>query len=156
MKVSREIQAKDLMQPNVICVTAETTLAEARDLFVRHRISGSPVIDEEGNLIGVVSLADIARVGLAKDTDDFPDNSFFISGPSLYGGDLSGITEQLEERVVEEAMSTDIYTCAPDDRISVLAVAMRHHRIHRLIITEGRRVVGIVTAFDLIQVLENH
>jgi len=154
--VSREIQAKDLMQPNVICVTADTTLAEARDLFVRHRIGGSPVIDEEGNLVGVISLSDIARVGLAKDSDDFPDNAYFMAGPSLYGGDLSGLTEQLEERVVEEAMSTDVYTASPEDRISILAVTMRHHRIHRLIITEGKRVVGIVTAFDLIQVLENH
>ena len=144
------------MQPNVICVTADTTLAEARDLFVRHRIGGAPVIDEEGNLVGVVSLADVARVALAKDSDDFPDNAYFMDGPALYGSDLSGLTEQLEERVVEEAMSTDVYTSAPDDRISILAVTMRHHRIHRLIITEGKRVIGIVTAFDLIQVLENH
>ncbi len=154
--MSREIQAKDIMQSNVISVTPDMNLAEARDLFVRHRIGGAPVVDDDGNLVGVLSLTDIARVGLARDTDDFPENAYFIGSAGLYGGELGGLTEQLEDRTVEEGMTTDVYTASPDDRLSVLAVTMRHHRIHRLIITEGKRVVGIVTAFDLIQVLENH
>jgi CBS domain-containing protein len=153
--MSREIQARDIMQMNVICVSPEASLAEVRDLFIRHRISGAPVVDEEG-LIGVISLSDIARVGLAKDVEDFPENSYFIGLPLLYGAELNSLQEQLEDRVVEEAMSTEVYTASADDRISVLAVTMRHHRIHRLIITEEKKVVGIVTAFDLIQVLENH
>ena len=153
--MNREIQAKDIMQMNVICVTPDASLAEVRDLFVRHRISGAPVVDEEG-LVGVISLSDLVRVGLAKDVDDFPENSYFIGLPLLYGAELNTLQEQLEDRVVEEAMSTEVYTVAADDRLSVLAVTMRHHKIHRLIITEGKKVVGIVTALDLIQVLENH
>ena len=154
--MTSEIQAKDIMRTEVICVSVDSTLAEARDLLVRQRISGAPVIDEDGMLIGVLSLSDIVRVGLARDTDDFPENAYFLGIPNIYGAELGSIADQLEERAVEEAMSTEVYTAAPDDRLSVLAVTMRHHRIHRLIITEGKKVVGIVTAFDLIQVLENH
>lgn len=154
--MSVEIQARDIMQTSVICVSIDASLAEARDLLVRHRISGAPVVDEDSLLVGVISLSDIVRVGLAKDSDDFPDNAFFLGLPNVYGAELSSLTEQLEDRTVEEAMSTEVYTSSPDDRLSVLAVTMRHHRIHRLIITEGKKVVGIVTAFDLIQVLENH
>lgn len=152
----REIQARDIMQSNVISVNPGTSLKEARDLLSRHRIGGAPVVDENGELVGVISLVDIARVGLSKDIDDFPENAYFSGGAGLYGGELFALNDQLEERVVEEAMTQGVYTCSPDDRLSVLALTMRHHRIHRLIVTEGKRVVGIVAAFDLIQVLENH
>lgn len=154
--MTREIQARDIMQSSVISVTPTTTLSEVRDLFIRHRISGAPVVDENENLVGVVSLVDIARIGLSKDVDDFPENTYFAGGASLFGGELTALGEQLDERVVDEAMSPEVYTCSPDDRLSVLAVTMRHHKIHRLIVTEDKRIVGIVTAFDLIQVLENH
>ncbi len=154
--MTSEIQAKDIMRTEVICVSVDSTLAEARDLLVRQRISGAPVVDEDGTLMGVLALSDIVRVGLARDTDDFPENAYFLGIPNIYGAELASIADQLEDRGVEEAMSTEVYTAAPDDRLSVLAVAMRHHRLHRLIVTEGKKVVGIVTAFDLIQVLENH
>jgi CBS domain-containing protein len=152
----REIQARDIMQSAVISVTPSTSLGELRDLLIRHRIGGAPVVDENGELVGVISLVDIARVGLSKDVDDCPENTYFAGGTGLYGGELAALGEQLDERVVEEAMNTEVYTCSPDDRLSVLALTMRHHKIHRLIVTEEKRVVGIVTAFDLIQVLENH
>ena len=153
--MSAEIQAKDIMQANVICVAPDATLAEVRDLFACYRISSAPVVDEEG-LVGVISASDIIRVAMAKDVDDFPENSYFVGLPPLYGAELNALQEQLEERVAEEAMSTEVHTASPEDRISILAVSMRHHQIHRLIIIEGKKVVGIVTAFDLIQVLENH
>ncbi len=155
MKEPGEILTRDIMQPNVICVAPDTSLAEVRDLFIRHRISGAPVVDEDG-LAGVISMTDIVRSALSKDSDEYPENTFFVGLPPMYGGELGTLKEQLEDKIVEDAMTTDVYTVSPDDRLSVVAVTMRHHKIHRVIVTEGRKVVGIVSALDLIQVLENH
>lgn len=148
------------MQGRVITVSPGMSLATARDIFGRHRITGAPVVDENGELVGAVSQTDIARLILQKENDDYPENSYFIGLPPFLGGslgaDAANVADQLAARTVEEAMTTDVYTVSPEDRISVLAVTMRHHRIHRLIVVEQRRVVGIVSTLDLIQILEDH
>ncbi len=150
-----EILTREIMQSNVICVSPEASLTEVRDLFVRHRISGAPVVDEEG-LVGVISMTDVIRTAFSKDSEDYPENAFFVGLPPMYGSEIGSLGEQLEDKIVEDAMTTDVYTVSPDDRLSVVAVTMRHHKIHRVIVTEGKQVVGIVSALDLIQVLENH
>ncbi len=151
-----EIQAKDVMQRNVITVSPDLSLAQARDIFARSNISGAPVVDEEG-LCGVISLADIVRVALSKDFDDFPDASYFLGFPAFYTSELSGsLNQNLEQRLVEDAMTEYVYTVTPDERISVVALTMRQHHIHRVIVVEGANVVGIITTLDLIQVLEKH
>lgn len=155
MSMRRELQAADIMQTNVLCLNPEMTLLEAKDILLRHRISGAPVI-EGGQLVGVLSLSDIVRVGLSKEADDFPENSYFLGLPPIYGAELGTANEHLEDRLVEEAMATQVYTASPDDRISVLAVSMRQHRIHRLVVVDSGKVVGIITTFDLLQMLENH
>ena len=154
--MNTEIQARDIMQTDVITVSPEMSLGEVRDIFVRNRISGAPVVDEDG-LCGVISQADIVRVAMNKDFDDFPESSFFLGFPAFYTGELSsGLSEGLDERYVEEAMTEHVFSVTPEERVSVIAVMMRQHRIHRVIVVEDRKVVGILTALDLIQILENH
>lgn len=151
-----ELTARDIMQTDVVIVSPETGLTEARDLLLRHRSSGAVVCDDQG-IIGVVSVADIIRVALAKDFDDFPENTFYLGFPAFFQAELVGsLAEQLDDKYVEEAMTTELYSVAPDDRLSVVALTMRHHRLHRVVVTEGKKVVGLITALDLLQVLENH
>ena len=158
--MSRNLTARDVMQGRVITVSPGMSLATAREIFARHRITGAPVVDENGDLVGAISQTDIARIILQKESDDYPENSYFIGLPAFLGGSMgieaTNLAEQLATRTIEEAMTTDVYTVSPDDRLSVLAVTMRHHRIHRLIVVEQRRVVGIVSTLDLIQILEDH
>ena len=114
------------MQGRVITVSPEMTLGTARDILTRHRITGAPVVDENGELIGALSQTDIVRTILAKETDDYPENSYFIGLPPMLTSELNTLSEQLNERTVEDAMTTDVYTVSPDDRLSVVAVTMRH------------------------------
>src|SRR5262245_19696402 len=118
--MSRNLTARDVMQGRVITLSPGMSLATARDTFVRHRITGAPVVDENGDLIGALSQTDIVRLVLGKETDDYPENSYFIGLPPTLGSELGTVAEQLGERTVEEAMTTDVYTVSPDDRLSVL------------------------------------
>lgn len=154
--MSRNLIARDVMQGRIITLSPEMTLATARDVLARHRITGAPVVDENGELVGAISQTDIVRTVLGKETDDYPENSYFVGLPPMLTSELNALSEQLNERTVEDGMTTDVYTVSPDDRLSVLAVTMRHHRIHRLIVVEQKKVVGIVSTLDLIQILEDH
>lgn len=151
-----ELTARDIMQTDAVVVSPETSLPEARDVLLRHRSNGAVVCDDQG-LVGVIGFSDIVRVALGKDFDDFPENAFYLNCPAVLQAELSaGLSEQLDDKFVEEAMTTELYTVSPDDRLSVVALTMRHHRLFRVVVVEGKSVVGLITALDLLQVLENH
>ncbi len=100
----------------------------------------------------VFALAVLKRLKHARSLYDAMDEF-----PAFYTGELSsGLSESLDERYVEEAMTEHVFSVTPEERVSVIAVMMRQHRIHRVIVVEDRKVVGILTALDLIQILENH
>ncbi len=58
------------------------------------------------------------------------------------------------EMPVSEVMSDRVYCIAPDERISRAAAMMREHKVHHLVVTDERRVIGILSSFDLLQLLE--
>ncbi|MCB0320444.1 MAG: CBS domain-containing protein, partial [Bdellovibrionales bacterium] len=78
-----------------------------------------------------------------------------IGIPFFDGGDLQGIAGNLEEMTVEEAMNPNVVSVGPDDSVASLAAKMRNNKIHRLIVADDDKVVGVVTTFDLLKLLEN-
>ena len=61
--------AKDIMHPNVVTVTGTIDLREAAKIFVEKGISGAPVVDELGNLLGVISQSDLVESELATERE---------------------------------------------------------------------------------------
>lgn len=150
------MQVKDLMQPNVTCLKPSDTLAQAWKCFSERKISGAPVVDEEGKLVGVISQTDLVKEAFSKDHSHYPQNSFFVEYPYWTSITLEGELDDLDMVLVSQKMVTDVVTVAPGDPISSAAAKMRSLRIHRLIVTDNDSVVGIVSSFDLLQALENH
>ncbi len=150
------ITAKDIMERKVITLEEGTSLAEAWMTLVEHRISGAPVVTDTGALRGVVSQADLLRVAIDEDIEDLPASSYYLDAPFLELDDSGQFTERLANMNVEEIMTDSVITASPNDNIASLAVAMRRNHVHRLVITEGAKVVGIISALDLLGVLEDH
>ena len=148
------LTAGDVMQTGVRVVRAELPLPELERRFLEERVSGFPVVDG-GRLVGIVSRSDVVR-GLCA----LRSEAEYVSGYYL---DLSGfeqsppedlaalaarVGERLEHKTVRDVMSGNLITVAPGDPLSEVARTLVEHRIHRLPVTEGEVLVGIVTSLD--------
>jgi CBS domain-containing protein len=145
----RSLTAADVMTREPVCVMPSTTLRELIRTLSEHEISGAPVVDVEGRLVGVVSKTDLMRRCLDEADERTP----------AYLVELAGADEEEQEInperliVVEDFMSSEPVTATPDEPVAVLAERMAGARVHRLIVIgEGEVPVGVVTSLDLLRV----
>jgi CBS domain-containing protein len=116
---------KDIMTHNVISIDADTSVLKAARLMLQNHISGLPVVNKDGELVGIVTEADFLE---------------FIVEP-----------EQLDhECKVEEIMTPNPYTVEAEDSLEHLVEVMQRHRIKRLPVVRDGRMVGIVSGANLI------
>lgn len=145
---------KDIMTSNVINVHVSTTLQELVELFIEKKLSGVPVINDDGNLVGIISKTDLVTHGLEKELSELlSNNTARTSNMDLPSFDnLLGANPVHE--VVEDIMSTPVITARPDTDISELVKTMLDSKIHRIIITENDKIKGIVTTMDLLRLID--
>ena len=99
--MSKTRHVKDLMNPDIMTVADDMTTNELARYLIEREISGAPVVDSEGHLIGVVSMTDIGR-NVAEPSDDESSR-----GSSFYGDIAADLTlEDLGQRYVEERVVT--------------------------------------------------
>lgn len=119
------LKAKDMMTKDVITISADATLADTIELLITKEISGMPVVDTNGEMIGIISEKDILN--------------FAFSG-------------NLHNTKVKDVMTKDVKSFPPDADVDSIALAIGHHQLRRVPIIEARKVVGIVSRRDIIRV----
>ena len=153
MSTTRNV--KDVMNPAIVPVADEMTSDDlARDLIER-ALSGAPVVDSQGHLIGVVSMTDIGR-NMAEPSDVESSRS---SG--FYRDIAADVTlEDPGERYVEEravtvrdVMTPVIHQVPVTASVAEAARIMVDQHIHRLVVTQGKEPVGIITSMDLLKMV---
>jgi CBS domain-containing protein len=150
----RELRVGEIMQRNVVTVAADTPLADVERLLAEHRIGGVPVTDERGHIVGVLSLRDIID-RYTQDPDARPQR-----GKGFYGTDADEpddrdyegyeLPEQSED-VASDVMTAEALTVDVDATLRAVARKMVEHQVHRLVVEDQRRTVGIVTTMDLLR-----
>jgi CBS domain-containing protein len=153
----RTVTAKDVMNPNVLSVRDDLSLAALAEFLVDNEISGAPVEDVEGRLVGVVSLTDLATWEMGRDVA-LPEHSqpdYYLRGweERWNPEDLVGLRVGEAERTVGEIMTPTVLAIDEESTIPQVAKKMIDARVHRLLVTRERRVVGIVTTTDLLGLL---
>ena len=154
----RLITAADLMNPRVLTVREDLTVRELANVLVENEISGAPVEDRSGKLVGVVSLTDIAAA-LAEDEEldgEGERGDFFLSeweddGMSREEIEELGLDEA--ELTVADIMTPEVFTVREDTPVSEIAEAMIQNHVHRILVTREDRVVGIISTSDLLGLL---
>lgn len=151
--VNTELKAKDVMTADPVCVAPSTRLRELARVFEEHEISGAPVLDQEGKVVGVVSKTDLIR-RCSEGTDDIPPAYLFEILSEQ--GDEDETSEVMPEPLVcvEDFMTEDPLMVGPE--ISAVSVARLMHdkRIHRVIVADDEKFpLGIVTSMDLLGAL---
>ena len=143
------MRAKDIMSKKVIAVESWLILPELAKIFEEKTISGAPVVNEVGVILGVVSQTDLVRAR----RDD-------AGGVPLYHQELDDSArtfgfhlEELEKTRVEEIMTPGAISLDLETPVEKVAKVMLESRIHRVLITKGDKLAGIVTTMDLVRAL---
>lgn len=139
--------AYQIMTPRVTTVLAETPVAEAAELMLSKRISGLPVVDATGKLVGIISEGDFMRrseIGTRHRRSGWLE---FLLGP----GKLASEFVREEGRTVKDVMTPDPATIPEDATLDEIVELMEKKGIKRLPVLRGEALVGIVTRANLLQ-----
>jgi CIC family chloride channel protein len=126
------MRVAELMQRSVKTVGSEASVAEAIVSLADAHISGMPVVDGAGKVIGVLSTTDVlAAEAEAEDS----------------------VTRQtlLEQTAVRDIMTPRPFTIAPGEDVREAARQMLYADVHRLFVAEGDKVVGIISTTDIVR-----
>lgn len=143
----------DVMTRDPIVVQRETSLTEAIKTLAERRISGLPVVDDAGHLVGIISETDLMwqETGVTPPAYImFLDSVIYLKNPATYERDLHKSLGQ----TVGEVMSDKAISTAPDKLLRDAAKVMRDRKVQRLPVvdTEGQ-VIGILTRGDIVRAM---
>lgn len=149
---------RDVMTTTVASVPHDASLLEVARVLVEERVSGLPVLDEAGRVVGVVSLSDVtARLGVRpgerppQPGDD--DNVFYDAvDPGRILDWIHGEPDHPAGATrASEVMSRRLLSVGPTMTLREAARLMSERRVHRLLVLEGeRRLAGILSTLDVV------
>lgn len=148
------LYAGDIMQREVVTLGESWDAREALALLTERRISGAPVLDGDGDLVGVLSLTDLARLHDASPAKGRRDESDFYRTTAPEGAPPEApAADRLAGITVKDAMTPIVIDADAKTTVEKLAGIMIDLRVHRIIITRDGKLAGIVTSMDLLRVL---
>ena len=143
------MKALDVMARTVISVDPDATVLQAARQMLQHRLSGLPVIDKGGNLVGILSEGDFLR---RRETQTERKHSRwleFLMGP----GKLAAEYTHSHGSKVAEVMTVDVCTVTEDTALEDVVELMERRRIKRVPVVRGKQVVGIITRANLMHAM---
>ena len=140
------LTAADLMSAPVTSIPHDMLLRDAGHLLIKSRISGAPVVDSEGNCIGILSSSDF--IGWAETGGEMEKPTKGVSFIAPWGEIVS--LDACEGCVVRKFMTRDPITIEPTASIGEIAQKLIDAGIHRVLVTEGQRPCGIVSTIDIV------
>jgi len=144
------LKVKDIMTKEVITATLQTTVMEIAGIFAHRHIRALPVLDESGDLIGMVTETDL----IEQDKNLHIPTVISIFDWVIYLESDKKFEKELKKmtgRVVGDIYSTDFVTVSPETSIPDLADLLSSRKIYSLPVVEGTKLVGIVSRIDLIR-----
>jgi CBS domain-containing protein len=153
-----DLQVRDVMTTTVVTVEASSTLHDATVTFATNGISGAPVVDEQGDLVGVLSETDILTFvkTLQEGIRQEEPATSFLNVPFediLKDEKLAGVYKEISGKKVKDIMTKDVLTVSPDTSVMEAIDMMIKKDVNRVPVVEHGKIVGIVTKGDIIWAL---
>ena len=127
---------RDLMTDEVITLSPSDNLAELIDRMADEHIRHMPIVDRDGDLVGLVTDRSLAQIAFSGDGSEMT---------------LSAQRDLLRRRRIREFMSTEVDTVEPDQSLREAAELLLENKIGCLPVVEGNHVVGILTEADFVR-----
>lgn len=156
-----DAKAKEFMTREVLTARAEWNLDRLAEFFVEYAISGAPVTSEDGRLMGVVSATDLVRYRALPIKNPIPvgPHHFFLEPLTRDYADEEVDTFRVDGSddlaTVKDIMTFAIFDVDEEASLLEAAETMVRGGIHRVFVTRGERLVGIITALGILKVLTN-
>ena len=146
------LTAGEIMTKDVVTVKKETSIRELAEMFTVRKISSAPVVDGEGDLIGIVTETDLVEQDKnlhIPTVISLFDWVIYLESGKKFEKELNKMTGQN----VGDIYTTEVETVAPTTPISEVADIMSTKKVHAIPVVEGRKVVGIIARIDLIRTM---
>lgn len=141
------MNARDVMTRKVLTVSPNMSILVAARVMLQNSISGLPVVDDDQNLVGIVTEGDFLRrseLGTEQKTPRWLD---FLMGPGLLAADYV----HASGRKIGEVMTRELRTINEDTPLEEVVELMERHKVKRLPVVSGKRLAGIVTRANLMR-----
>jgi len=157
------MQVKDIMEKNLVLFNPEMRLREAAKLLSEKDISGAPVVDGDGKLIGILMVSDIIRelkgkiesMGLAISFTPF--DLFDLYSVNMPMESERDIVREVANMKVENVMRKKVYYVRDDDDLDTVIEILGKKDISRVpVVDKDRKVIGIITRSDILRLLANN
>lgn len=146
------MKAKDIMVTEVITIKQHATIEEIARVLIDNKISGVPVVDEAGHLMGMVTEGDL----LHKETNPRLPNAVNILGAIIYYNGVEQYNEDFKKMMASQAlniMTDKVITVTAEQEIEEIVKVMLEHGIKRVPVMEGDRIIGIISRADIVKCL---
>ena len=144
--------AKDIMTTEVITISPETEVAQAAKLLLTNRINGVPVVNDAGELVGILCQSDLI---IQQKNIPIPSLFTLLDGfiPLTSSKKLDKEVEKIAATKVSDAMTANPVTVSPDTGIEDIAALMVEKNYHTLPVVDGDKLVGILGKEDVLKTL---
>jgi len=143
------LKAKDIMTKDVITVKPDTTIEELARTLMRDQISGTPVVDDKGKLVGIVTENDLisknSRLHIPTILRLF--DAYIPLGTSKLETDIKRMTAN----TVKDICSKEVITIDSETSLEYIATLITERKIHLLPVLKEGKLVGIIGKKDLIK-----
>jgi predicted transcriptional regulator len=118
---------RDIMTPTVVTIHRDKLVCEVEGIFVAYNISGAPLVDDDGNLTGVISKSDVNRFDFTGGDRNYT-RAWEIAHPKVIAIEVSASVEEAARRMLDA-------------------------EVHRLVVTDVETMVGVLSALDFVKLV---
>lgn len=148
------VLARDIMTPHVKSVPASWTMQQFARFLATNSISGSPVVNDRGEIVGIATLSDIADFHLNTVTQDYERR---MTPEELQEARRlrQFIFEEMQKVPVEvrDIMTPIVFAVQEETPIQEIARLMMKEHLHRIFVKRADKVIGIITSYDMLKVI---
>ena len=144
------LKAKDIMTKDVITVKPETTIEDLAHILIKHNISGAPVVNDQGDLIGIVTENDLIsknkRLHIPTVMRLF-DAYIMLESPATIEKEI----KRMAAVTVNDILVKDVVTVTEENSVEEIATTMSEKKAYLIPVVSGGKITGIIGKMDLIK-----
>lgn len=144
------ITAKEIMTEKVITVTKSTSIKNLSDLFIKHKVNGFPVLDEDDQLIGIVTEKNL----IEQNKNLHIPTVIALFDAVIYlesGKKFKDEVKRYNATLVADIYTSNVVTVSSDTNIHEIASLMAEKSVHSIPVVDGKNVLGIIGKLDIIK-----
>jgi CBS domain-containing protein len=151
-----QVTARDLMRQDVVTIADSTPLSAVERTLVDSGISGAPVTDAAGRIVGVISWRDVVE-RYTQDPDARPRRGhgyFHLSTEEMLEDDYEAVDLPEEaEDTAGDVMTAQVFSVPPGAGLREVAATMLKHGVHRVLVQDGEQFLGLLSTRDVLEAL---